>query len=75
MRKLTKYEIGAMWLFHNEYAELGLGAIDYWKGLSKSDKRLVEDMVREIESAYNNACTGRFATIVAGIQRLLGSRQ
>ena len=51
MRKLTKHEVAAMWHFHDEYADLGLGAIDYWKGLSAREKRFIRDMVKEIEEA------------------------
>ena len=49
--KLSKEEVAAMWLFHNEYADLGLSAQDYWKGLSGSNRELVRKMLWEISAA------------------------
>lgn len=51
MRELNKYEVAAMWHFHDEYADLGLGAIAYWKGLGARDKRFIRDMIERIEEA------------------------
>ena len=51
IRDLNKYEVAAMWHFHEEYADLVIGAIAYWKGLSTREKSFIRDMVKEIESA------------------------
>ena len=51
MRELTRYERGAMWLYHNEYAEGGLGAIEFWKKLGKYEKNTVRRMVKDIVEA------------------------
>ena len=52
-REITKDEIGAMWLYHEEYANKRLGAIAFWKGLSDSQKSNVRRMVNEIIYAYS----------------------
>ena len=51
MRSLTKVEVAAMWFFHDDYAERGIGAIEYYKQLPEHDKRLMRDMVKQIEEA------------------------
>lgn len=51
MRELTPEEVCAMYHFHNEYAELGLGAIEYYKGLSVRDKKYIKDMTAAILNA------------------------
>lgn len=51
MRELTPEEVCAMYHFHNEYAELGLGAIEYYKGLSARDKQYIKDMTAAILKA------------------------
>lgn len=60
MRELTPEEVCAMYHFHNEYAELGLGAIEYYKGLSARDKQYIKDMASAIlnaaqQSAHSDA--------------------
>lgn len=51
MRETTKYERGAMWMFSDDYATLGLSAIDFWRQLDKPRKDLVVKMVRDIIKA------------------------
>lgn len=51
MRELTPEEVCAMYHFRNEYAELGLGAIEYYKGLSPRDKSFIDDMTAAILKA------------------------
>ena len=51
MRELTPEEVCAFYHFHNEYAELGLGAIEYYKGLSARDKQYIKDMTSAILKA------------------------
>lgn len=51
IRKLTAHEIAAMWMFGEEYADLGIGAIAYWMGLSTLDKNNIKRMVKEIAAA------------------------
>lgn len=51
MRKLTREERAAMWLYHDEYAAQGLGAIEFYKRLGDSEKRCVRDMIKEILEA------------------------
>ena len=51
MRELTAEEVCAMYHFHDEYAELGLGAIEYYKGLSARDKQYIKDMTAAIMKA------------------------
>ena len=53
IRDLTAHEIAAMWMFGEEYAELGIGAIAYWKGLSTLDKNNIKRMVKEIAEALD----------------------
>lgn len=50
LRELTPEEVCAMYHFHDEYAELGLGAIAYYKGLSSGDKNFVKRMVKDVVS-------------------------
>ena len=62
MRELTAEEVCAMYHFHDEYAELGLGAIEYYKGLSARDKQYIKDMTAAImkaaqQSAQRIGCT------------------
>jgi len=51
MVTLTKQEVAAMWLYHAEYAELKLGAVEYYRGLTPSDKKTVQRMIDEIAEA------------------------
>lgn len=51
MIELTQQEIAAMWLYHEDYATLGIGAIYFYKQLPQHSKNLVDDMIREIEKA------------------------
>ena len=51
-RLLTKYEVAAMWFYHDEYADSKLSAVDFYKQLSDSQKRLMKDMVGEIMKAH-----------------------
>ena len=51
MRDLTRNEVVAMWLWHNEYAAQGGGAIEWYARLTKSEKRIVADFVSQYEVA------------------------
>jgi len=46
-----RLERAAMWLFHDRYAASRQSCVDFWKGLSESDKRLVVHMVADILAA------------------------
>ena len=48
LRDLTQQERAAMWLYHNEYAAQACGAIAFYAGLSKSEKRNVQEMIDDI---------------------------
>jgi hypothetical protein len=41
----------AMWLWGERYSQQGGGSMDFWDGLTKSEKELCRRMVREIEKA------------------------
>lgn len=62
MREITQQERAAMWLYHNEYAATGLGAIEFYKRLGQYEKNNVDRMIAEICGAPNKACTGRKAS-------------
>ena len=51
MRDLTQQEVAAMWLWGAEYARTGLSAIDFYRQLDASRKRVVAEMVDEIVNA------------------------
>ncbi len=51
MRDPTREERAAMWLYHVDYAESRLGAIDFWKALHTYQKNNVRRMVKEILQA------------------------
>ena len=46
-----KKAVIAMWLFGKEYADLGLGSMDYYDGLSGSDKKMCKRMLDAIKEA------------------------
>jgi len=50
-RPLTRYEVAALWLFHDTYSAKALGAREFWVCLSESNKRVVKEMVEEILKA------------------------
>lgn len=50
-RPLTRNEVAAMWLFADTYSAQKLGAIEFWKALSKSNKDLIREMVAAIVKA------------------------
>jgi hypothetical protein len=51
VRKLTKQEVAAMWLFSSEYADKGISAIDFYESLPNSKKTLVKFMLSQIKEA------------------------
>ena len=51
MRKLTQQETAAMWLYCERYAELGIGAIEFYKRLGQYEKNTVDRMIKDIEEA------------------------
>ena len=59
MREITQQERAAMWLYHNEYAATGLGAIEFYKRLGQYEKNNVDRMIAEICGAPNKASTRR----------------
>lgn len=50
-RALTKQEIAAMWLYGDDYARRGIGAIAYYKLLSEFKKNNIDRMIKEISEA------------------------
>ena len=40
-----------MWLYHEEYAELGIGAIEFYAQFPQYKKNRVDDMLTEIAKA------------------------
>ena len=56
MRELTPDEVCAFYHFHDEYAQLGLGAIEFYKRLSARNKQFIKDMTLAIiEAAQQSA--------------------
>jgi hypothetical protein len=54
MRALTKREVVAMWLFHEQYVAQSQGAIEFYRNLSQSNKELIDDMLKEIKEASHD---------------------
>ena len=48
---LNKYQVAAKWLYHEDYAISGLGAVEFERHLSPSRRDCVERMVDEILEA------------------------
>lgn len=48
MREITQREHAAMWLYHTEYAESALSAVEFYKRLSDYQKRTVDRMIADI---------------------------
>jgi len=48
MSDVTQREKAAMWLYHNEYAALGIGAVAFYKRLSQHEKNNVDRMIKDI---------------------------
>lgn len=48
LRELTPDEVCAMYHFHDEYAKLGVGAIAFYKGLSRDNRDFIVRMVKDI---------------------------
>ncbi len=46
-----KEAVIAMWIFGEEYADLGLGSMDYYNGLSDYNKKLCSRMLEDVEEA------------------------
>jgi hypothetical protein len=61
MRKITQQEIAAMWLYHNEYAVSGLGAIEFYARLGQYEKNVVNQMIADICSAPSTAHSSQAA--------------
>ena len=40
----------AMWLFGDRYSKQGGGSMDFWDGLSRSDKTLCREMVAQLRA-------------------------
>jgi hypothetical protein len=53
MRPLNIEEVCAMWLWGKEYAEGGLGAVEFYKSLSNYRKHIIDDFVKDIKRALD----------------------
>lgn len=51
MRALTQQEVAATWLYHDQFAALGLGAIEFYRRLRPFEKNRVNEMIRDILEA------------------------
>ena len=51
MRNLTKPEVVAMWLWGKEYANSGLGAVEWYERLNSYRKHLVDDFMAAYDVA------------------------
>jgi len=47
----SKVEVAAMYFYHAEYAYQALGAVRFYERLTLAQKKLMAQMVREIEEA------------------------
>lgn len=54
-RELNPEEVAAMWLYGAEYAKSGRSAIEWWKRLDESRKRVVRDFVEQMRRALASA--------------------
>ena len=52
-RDLTREEIAAMYVFHSEYAIQTCGAIQFWRLLPEYRKRVVLELLRQLDKAGN----------------------
>jgi hypothetical protein len=48
---LDKYEVAAMWLYHEDYAAAAVGAVKFWERLGTYRRNRVVEMVDEILAA------------------------
>ncbi len=46
--EITQQEKAAMWLYHSEYAKLGLGAVEFYKRLGQYEKNNVDRMIADV---------------------------
>jgi len=52
-RDLTREEIAAMYVFHDEYAAQSDGAINFYRFLAPGHRRVVQELLRQLEKARN----------------------
>ena len=52
-RDLTREEIAAMYVFHKEYATQTCGAIEFWRLLPEYRKRVVRELLQQLEKVGN----------------------
>ena len=57
-RELNKYEVGAMWVYGDDYSISRLSATQFWQQLSHNRKRVIVDMIDEILAAPFGTWTG-----------------
>jgi hypothetical protein len=54
MRDLSREEVAAMYVFHDEYAAQACGAIEFWRTLAPGHKRVVREMLSQLDVAKRN---------------------
>jgi hypothetical protein len=54
MRDLTREELAAMYVFHDEYALQARGAIEFWRTLAPGHKRVVRELLNQLDVALRN---------------------
>jgi hypothetical protein len=59
MIKLTRPEIVAIYLYHNDYAASGKSARAFYKQLNTYTKRHIAHLLRELDSANANRTSRR----------------
>jgi len=52
-RELTREEIAAMYVFNRDYALQTGGAIEFWGLLAPYRKRVVQELLRQLDKASN----------------------
>jgi hypothetical protein len=50
-RDLTREEIAAMYVFHDEYVAGWSGAIEFWHYLTPDRKRIVQELLSQLDKA------------------------
>jgi len=58
-RELTREEIAAMYVFHNHYAVQTCGAIEFWRLLPDYRKRVVLELLQQLDKADNLVRAGK----------------
>lgn len=50
-RPLTRAEVASMWLHGERYAQDGRSAIDFYAALTKAEKNVIADFLKELDQA------------------------